>query len=54
MDKVAVNEAINEWLDRKWKKSLQNIGLWILRAAALLLFTGLIKFVLNSEGWHKP
>lgn len=54
LDKVAVNEAINEWLERKWKETLQKTGLWTMRTLALLIFTALIIFVLHSEGWHKP
>lgn len=54
IDKLAVKEALQEWLDKKWAETQQSIGKWVIRSLALLLFSAFIYLILWSNGWHKP
>lgn len=53
LNKIAVKEAIDEWMNRNWKKTEQNVGKWVIRLVALSIFSALIYFLLWANGWHK-
>jgi hypothetical protein len=54
IDKLAVKEALQEWLDKKWDETCLKFGRWSIRALALLAFGAFVFFLLWANGWHKP
>lgn len=48
--KIALKEAIKEWMDERIKE----VGRWSLRGIALATFGALIYFVLTHTGWNRP
>ena len=55
MDKMALKEGLQEWLDKKWDETCRIFGLWSIRTLGLLLFFAFIWLILKSQGWtFKP
>ena len=53
IDKMAVREALQEWLDKKWEETCIQFGKWSIRALLLLGFGAFIYIILWANGWHK-
>lgn len=49
MTKIALKEAIKEWMDER----LRDLGRWSLRGIALAAFGALVYFVLTHSGWSR-
>lgn len=50
IQKMAFNEAFQEWLDRKWDEVDLKFGRWSRKGLSLLLFAAIIWFILKSQG----
>lgn len=55
LEKLATKEAIQEFLDKKWERFKGDVGAWVIRTAALLVFAGIVKlfFYAVKQGWIK-
>ena len=53
IDKMAVREALQEWLDKKWDETCLQFGRWSLRLIGLAVFFAFIYLILWMNGWHK-
>lgn len=53
IDKLAVKEALQEWLDKKWDETCRNFGKWSIMTLGLLAFGAFVYFILWANGWHK-
>lgn len=47
--KQLFKEAFKEWLDEKFLQ----FGKWSFRTISLLVFSAVVYFVLQMNGWHK-
>lgn len=52
VEKMAIKEALQEWLDKKWEETCRQFGLWSIRTLALLAFVAFIYLLLWAYGWH--
>ena len=51
LEKMALKEGLQEWLDKKWDETCRVFGLWSIRSLSLLLFVAVIWLILKSQGW---
>lgn len=49
IDKLAVKEAIDEWMDRKWAETQKSVGKWFIRLVALAVFGFFVKMFLLGQ-----
>lgn len=47
--KLAMKEAIKEWMDEKYAA----FGKWAFASIAVAAFGALIYFILSANGWHR-
>jgi hypothetical protein len=52
--KVAVKEALKEWLDEKWTVATSTFGKWALGAIAAAVLAAFLYLVLWANGWRQP
>ncbi len=49
LQKEAMKEALNEWLEAKWAM----LGRWTASGIAVAVFGALAYFYLTNTGWHR-
>lgn len=47
--KIAIKEAIKEWMDER----VRDVGRWSLRGLAAAAFAALVYFILTHTGWSR-
>jgi uncharacterized iron-regulated membrane protein len=52
--KVAVKEAIKEFLEEKWRDVTSSLGQWVLGLIAAAALAGIVYFIAWANGWRQP
>ena len=52
--KVAVKEAIKEFLEEKWTSVTSTFGKWAIGVIAAAALAGIVYFIAWANGWKHP
>lgn len=52
--KIAVKEALKEWLDERWTRYTSSLGKWVLGIVAAGILAALVYLILWANGWRQP
>lgn len=52
--KLAVKEALKEWLDEKWTAFAGNFTKWALGVLGAAILAALVYLILWANGWRQP